>query len=47
MLPGLTKQKGGKFLTVSDPSVVFDAKFRTWMSAALMWSRTLTALGSR
>jgi hypothetical protein len=35
MLPGITKQKGGKFLTVSDPSVVVDAKFRTWMISGL------------
>lgn len=35
MLPGLTRQLGGKFRAASDPSVVFDAKFKTWMITAL------------
>jgi hypothetical protein len=36
VLPGLTKHAGGgKFGTVSDPSVVFDAKFKTWMISGL------------
>jgi len=35
MLPGLTKQRGGKFRAATDPSVVFDAKFKTWMITAL------------
>lgn len=36
LLPAITKHLGGgKFTTVSDPSVVFDAKHQTWMISGL------------
>lgn len=35
MLPGVTKHLGGPRARASDPSVVYDAKYRTWMITAL------------
>src|SRR5215472_7691957 len=46
MLPGLTKHLGGgNWARASDPSVVYDAKHRTWMIAALGVSSNAIGLG--
>lgn len=46
LLPGLTTHLGGgKFGSVSDPSVVFDAKHKTWMISGLEVSTGTTGAG--